>query len=50
MLTRSPGGLGSCEQLYGHDYAPPIINDLERKLALRDHYGSELLNIQLASM
>ena len=46
----SPGGLGSCAALYGVDFAAAVVDDLERKLALREHYGSELLNIQLATM
>ena len=46
----SPGGLGSCAALYGVDFAAAVIDDLERKLAIREHYGSELLNIQLATM
>ncbi|MFH8249061.1 glutathione synthetase [Microbacterium sp. B2969] len=46
----SPGGLGSCAALYGIDFAAAVIEDLERKTALRDHYGSTLSNVQLATM
>jgi glutathione synthase len=46
----SPGGLGSCEQLYGIDFNEPVIADLERKLALRDHYGGALDNRSLATL
>src|SRR6185369_8025403 len=28
----SPGGLGSCEQLYGVDFAETVIEELEHKL------------------
>ncbi|WP_404384465.1 glutathione synthase [Knoellia locipacati] len=46
----SPGGLGSCQQLYGHDYAPAIIEDLERKVAIKRHYPNELTNLRLATL
>ncbi len=46
----SPGGLGSCQQLYDVDFAPAVIADLERKIAIRDHYGNELTNARLASV
>ncbi|KGN32934.1 glutathione synthetase [Knoellia sinensis KCTC 19936] len=46
----SPGGLGSCQQLYGHDYAKAIIDDLERKVGIRKHYRSELTNLRLATL
>jgi glutathione synthase len=46
----SPGGLGSCEALYGVDFTPAVIEDLERKAGIREHYGSRLPNIQLATM
>jgi len=45
----SPGGLGSCEGLYGVDFTTAVIEDLERKTAMRQHYGSELPNIRLAT-
>ena len=46
----SPGGLGSCEALYGVDFAPAVIEDLERKVAMRKHYGRELANASLATL
>jgi glutathione synthase len=46
----SPGGLGSCQALYGVDFAPAIINDLERKVRMRRHYGDQLTNLALAAM
>ena len=46
----SPGGLGSCQELYGVDFAPAIIEDLERKTAMRRHYGRQLNNASLATM
>ncbi len=46
----SPGGLGSCEALYDVDFTPAVIADLERKAGIREHYGSRLPNIQLATM
>lgn len=46
----SPGGLGSCEQLYDVDFAPAIIEDLERKVHMRKHYGRQLSNAALATM
>ena len=46
----SPGGLGSCEALYDVDFTPAVIEDLERKAGIREHYGSRLPNIQLATM
>lgn len=45
----SPGGLGSCEALYGLDFAEAVIADLERKASMRDHYGKDLPNIRLAT-
>ncbi|MBW9111912.1 glutathione synthetase [Microbacterium ureisolvens] len=45
----SPGGLGSCAALYGVDFASAVIEDLERKTGMRQHYGSELANVQLAT-
>lgn len=45
----SPGGLGSCLELYGVDFAPAIIADLERKMEVRRHYGVALENARLAT-
>lgn len=44
----SPGGLGSAQELNGVDFAPRIIEDLERKVATRRHYP-EIDNRRLAT-
>ena len=46
----SPGGLGSCQALYDTDFAEVVINDLERKVALREHYGAGALADTLATL
>ena len=46
----SPGGLGSCQELYGVDFAPAVIEDLERKLGIRAQYQGELSNANLATL
>jgi glutathione synthase len=46
----SPGGLGSCLQLYGKDFASAIIRDLERKLKVRSHYTEDMSNARLATV
>lgn len=46
----SPGGLGSCQALYGENFAIPVIEDLERKLSVRQHYHEGLRNEDLASL
>jgi len=46
----SPGGLGSCQRLYGANFAVPVIADLERKVELRRHYGPTLDNVRLATL
>lgn len=45
----SPGGFGSCQGLYGIDFVPAVIEDLERKVAIRRHYA-ELTNVRLATL
>lgn len=45
----SPGGLGSCGELYGVDFAAAVITELERKVELRHHYP-HLRNAQLATL
>lgn len=45
----SPGGLGSCQELYEENFAIPIIEDLERKLDIRRHYPG-LTNVNLATL
>jgi glutathione synthase len=46
----SPGGLGSCEELYGVNFADVVIQDLERKVDLRQNYGAVLSNQRLATI
>jgi glutathione synthase len=46
----SPGGLGSCGALYDVDFTAAVIEDLERKTGVREHYGSKLSNIQRATI
>ena len=46
----SPGGLGSCEEIYGVNFADVVIEDLQRKVELREHYGSVLSNQRLATI
>ncbi|HJR88550.1 MAG TPA: glutathione synthetase [Aeromicrobium sp.] len=46
----SPGGLGSCQELYETDFAEAVIEDLERKVALRRHYGPGMSNQRLAAI
>ena len=46
----SPGGLGSCEQLYEVSFTQPVIEALERKVEIRAHYGDTIGNARLASV
>ena len=46
----SPGGLGSAQRLYDVDFADIIVEALERKVALRSHYGGRLPNVDLAAL
>ncbi len=46
----SPGGLGSCHKLYDVDFTEPVIAALERKIALRTHYTTDLDNTRLATL
>jgi glutathione synthase len=46
----SPGGLGSCQLLYGADFTEAVIRDLERKVGLYEHYGPSLDNRRLATL
>jgi glutathione synthase len=46
----SPGGLGSSQALYDVDFAPAIIDDLERKTRIRGDYGPEMTNAQFATI
>jgi glutathione synthase len=46
----SPGGLGSCQRLYGTNFAEAVIAGLERKIDLHQHYGPALDNRRLATL
>ena len=46
----SPGGLGSCEKLYGTRFTDAVIDALEHKVELRHHYGNALGNAILATL
>ncbi len=46
----SPGGLGSCQRLYGAHFAEAVISDLERKVELHRHYGPAIDNRRLATL
>jgi glutathione synthase len=46
----SPGGLGSCQRLYGTNFAEAVITGLERKVELRKLYGPNLDNRRLATL
>jgi len=44
----SPGNLGSCSRLAGVDFAVPIIDSIERKVAIAKQYAHRFGNTQLA--
>jgi glutathione synthase len=46
----TPGGINMAEELTGVDFSGHIIDDLVRKVALRDHYNRTLSNVELAMM
>lgn len=46
----SPGGLGSCGELYDQNFSIPIIEDLERKVDIRKHYIGQIANATLATL
>jgi glutathione synthase len=46
----SPGGLGNCETLYGVKFTDAVIDALEHKIELREHYGDSLTNVRLATL
>lgn len=46
----TPGGINMVEELTGLDFAGRILDDLERKLRLRTHYGRTLSNVELAML
>ncbi len=44
----SPGNLGSCSRLAGVDFAVPIVDSMERKVAIAKQYAHRFDNTQLA--
>ena len=46
----TPGGINMAEELTGADFSGHIVNDLERKVELRDLYKRTLSNTELAMM
>ena len=46
----SPGGLGTCEALYKTKFTDVVIDALEHKVDLRDHYRGTLSNVSLATL
>ena len=46
----SPGGLGSCQKLYGINFADAVVSAIERKIDLRSHRGPHLDNARLATL
>ena len=45
----SPGNLNSCSRLAGVDFAVPIIEAIERKVAIADQYARQLRQPPLGS-
>ena len=46
----SPGGLGSCQKLYGVNFADAVVAALESKIELRPHLGPHVDNARLATL
>jgi glutathione synthase len=46
----TPGGLGSAQQATGVDFTEIVIADLERKVRGKKYYGSNISNMQIATM
>jgi glutathione synthase len=46
----SPGGLGIAEELNDRAFTECVIEDLERKVAIRRHYGHTVSNVQMATL
>lgn len=46
----TPGGINMAEELTGVDFSGHIVDDLVRKVALRDQYNRTLTNVELAIM
>jgi glutathione synthase len=46
----TPGGLGSCEQFTGVDFAQVVIDELSRKVDYRQRYDESISNAELATL
>lgn len=46
----SPGGLGSAGMLEDADFSMAVIEAIEHKVSLRERYGSDLTNTELATL
>jgi glutathione synthase len=44
----SPGGLGSAQKFEGVNFAPTVVEDLERKVRYMTHYGRQLRSSDLS--
>ena len=44
----SPGNLGSCSKLAGADFSEPILDAIERKVAIASQYAQTFDNRHLA--
>jgi glutathione synthase len=45
----TPGGLGSAQSATGVDFAGIVLEDLERKVRLKNEHDGHLTNVQLAT-
>ena len=48
MNVFSPGNLNSCSRLAGVDFSVPIIDAIERKVAIAEQYAQSFDNRRLA--
>ena len=46
----SPGNLGSCSRLAGADFSVPILEAIERKVAIANQYAHAFDNCHLATL
>ncbi|WP_199171482.1 MULTISPECIES: hypothetical protein [Luteimonas] len=46
----TPGGINMIEELTGLDFSGAILDDMERKVRLRDQYNHTLTNVELAML
>jgi glutathione synthase len=46
----TPGGLGSAQQVTGVDFTRLVVEDLERKVRCKQHYGGVISNVQIATI